>query len=1133
MRGDVPARKPRVWRPRTGDRPLAPRGSVPPPGPDFLALARASAAPVADEPRGGDPDKAAKLEAAVAKEESVRAGAAALRAKSAPLLKIERIEVKLAAAEAATAKAAAAWEKSVEAEVEVAREANVLDAVDALYREALYGGVFTLPVAVRTAVVSARLVPGHSLDPCDPVPGPRPVAVMVVGKHPGEQDVVAGEHFTDTTGGVFAGLVAGQGLEAEARGWYVTALTRHARVDPAADAIPAAHVKNCAPLLFHELAVCRPDFVLCLGPDPAKALLGVKGITVGGSRGEVYDLPVPAANGFPEKTAKLIVMPNPAAVVYDPLALDDVADGFAEFVRVYRGAPPPPPAPPRRHVVLYNEDRLAAVVDEVVARPDGDVVALDCEWHGDWWDDAGYLLSIQFSTRPGEAFVVRLRSEGGAPAFRPNEEAAFVQIRRLCAATPGRVPRVGGHFFRADLPWLLEKAGIDLRDRFAPPATAAETATAGGFDTAYMVHSVFEEGRPYAGGGKDMTLESWAAKLLGTPRYDAPLEAFLAEYRRERKLKKEDLGGYGVVPDDVLDPYAAWDVDATRSLFDVFNGVDGEPGLLDADRYGLNSREAYRTSMAAQSAFLEMEMTGMLVDRERVDALSCAFLGAAERELRELREHVGWESRVDPVTGAVLPGFNPASGPQVRELLFGEGHSGAAVDPATGGPRRLRPEGVETLGLTPVKTTGKRGRAWTKVVEEDADALYKPAADSESLGILGIECEVADRIRRTRFLQKMTSNPLNPPLLGPDGRPIEDADGRFSYSGGFMKHLAGDGRVRTRFYPVETGRCSSSKPNLQNWSSRREGDYARLLGEAYLYPLRTCFHAPEGSVIVKTDLKSAELVAVARQSGDANMIADVARAVLPEDHPDFADMHAARAVAAFKLDCPPTKDGLKAIGKSALRTASKNQLYGTLYGRGIAALVRQCLEEHVRITFEEMTAIHAAFLARYPDVAAYLEEAGARASVPGWATSALGRHRRFAWADNPEVRASAGRSFKNFPIQGLVADVIALWMERLWAARAAHRAAGGPHDFAFMLQLHDELDFLAPAESAGWLAALLKETLAGIEVPVRDLGGARVPGAEPFHFDADVSVYEHWGEALTAADAERLGLDPAFAGGDD
>lgn len=1084
--------------------------AVPPPGPDFLAEARrvSRAEPFDAEARAdylmgcvvsdGEPPHpdldAAWVKKAVSKAEKTRATA---RNKLVKLLKADH---------------------------EAREYARISGDLLELYRYALYSPGFALPVMVKSRQVHAVFVPGSSFDPGDDRPGPRPATVMVVGKHPGSDEVAAGRNLVGAGSLELLDMIRRAGLEEASKSWYVTNLVKHTNIDPSSDAMPVGWAKNCAPLLHTELLICRPDFVLCLGADAAKQLLGEKKLGVAASRNHVFELEIPAFGDAPAKVAKLMLMAHPAVAAHDPLAIHDVREGFEAFAKVLRGEPRARPAiVNRRHVVVYKEDRLRDVVDEILARTDGNVLAMDCEWHGEWWQPEGYLLTVQFSARAGEAFVVRLRSQGGVPAFHPSEEAAFSQLRRLCKSTPERHVRVGGHFFRADLPWLVEKAKLDLRPEFAAPRTPEETRTKGGFDTAYMLHSIFEDRGPFG-------LEEWAVKLLGVHRYDEPIDREIERYcKAEKGRKKSALGGYGMIPDAVLDPYAAMDADVVREMFDVLNGARGLPGLLDRDRYGLDSRAPFRTSQGAQLGFLEMEMTGMLVDRGRVDALVMAFTEAANRELRELQAAVGWEDAIEedgkgrPVK---VPGFNPQSAFQVREILFGEEYSGKGVDAATGRPVRLRPPGVPTMGLTPIKTTGKRSKQWARVVQDEDDDIYSPATDAETMGILGIDCEVANRIRRTKFLQKMLQNPLNPYAVGDDGAALLDGSGFRAYRGGFMKFLCPDGRVRTRFFPVETGRYSSSKPNLQNWSTRREEEYKRLLGPSYLYPLRSCFMAPPGWVIVKTDLKSAELLAVARQANDPQMIADVSLAMLPASDPRYVDQHSAAAVAAFKLDCAPTKAAMQEAGKSALRTAAKNQKFGALYGRGIDALVRQCREEHVDVTREEMEAIQRAFEDRCPFVQDYLDGAAYRSQEPGHLTTALGRHRRSAPSSNMSARGNAERSFKNFPIQGLVADVVSTAMESLYWEREAHRSAGGEHDFRFMLQLHDELDFLVPIP---WFVPLLKGCIEGVEVPVADFDGAPIPNVPTFHFECDVSIYLHWGEKIDPAEAEALGIDLSAA----
>ena len=56
-------------------------------------------------------------------------------------------------------------------------------------------------------------------------------------------------------------------------------------------------------------------------------------------------------------------------------------------------------------IAAVDLDTGEAVVDDIVSRPDGNVIAIDCEWHGEWYHPDAYLRTIQFSAKAGEAFV--------------------------------------------------------------------------------------------------------------------------------------------------------------------------------------------------------------------------------------------------------------------------------------------------------------------------------------------------------------------------------------------------------------------------------------------------------------------------------------------------------------------------------------------------------------------------------------------------------------------------------------------------------------------------------------------------------------------------------------------------------
>src|SRR5262249_4114045 len=124
--------------------------------------------------------------------------------------------------------------------------------------------------------------------------------------------------------------------------------------------------------------------------------------------------------------------------------------------------------------------------------------------------------------------------------------------------------------------------------------------------------------------------------------------------------------------------------------------------------------------------------------------------------------------------------------------------------------------------------------------------------------------------------------------------PDEDSEGEEfnTYERGLPYFLQDNGRVHTHLYQTkETGRASSSRPPLQNLSSKREADYEPIVkgaGQEYQWPLRSIVSFatdPWGHPVVgcEHDLAGAELFMMAVQSVDQKMIDHCQRNVLPEE----------------------------------------------------------------------------------------------------------------------------------------------------------------------------------------------------------------------------------------------------------
>lgn len=808
-------------------------------------------------------------------------------------------------------------------------EASAADLVNHYYRSALYIPGYQLNVVYKNSLRSVRMIPGHLMKVVygadDDERGPVKADVMVIGKLPGKDEADYTINFIGPSGYHFReSLVelAEPGNEDYFLSWYVTNLVKFAHPEPKdGGTLPPAWVKDCLPLLHQELRIVRPKYILCLGSEATTAVLG-RGFNLSNTAGRILEYQIPIGDGSTGQytTAQVITAIHPAAVTRDPDLQPRLLSAIHRFKNLVEGVPTITTDPDLDHRVLKDQAALASVVDEVIASGE-EIIAVDCEWHGDYpTEKNAYLRTIQFSHKAKSAFCVVLRNAGGSVGFSPSIDSAIKELKRLFKPKNGRKVRVAGHFFRADLPWLLS-VGLDLRPEYDAPDHWDLTKDFGGFDTGAAAHAHTEAGQEYK-------LEILAANLLGTPRYDIDLINWKKAYCKENKIKADDLEGYGDCPDEILHPYSMLDACVTRRLVDVYNGIGTKPGLLDSDRYGNNCRKAFWLTQRAALAFLEMEMNGVELDRDKVEQLTRTYIDGQRALLDSLRSNVGW------------PDFNPNSDIHKRELLFGAKYNNRYHP--SGQPVRVRPEGAKSLGLRPLLSTGHRKKSWDDIVKKNDEHNHRPSCDKETLSSLAVISPEVAILRDERFLAQTLRSVLRKPNTDDEGNEERDEQGNLVFDKGLASYVHADGRVRTHYYTtLETGRCSSARPNLQNASAKREADYKRILGSRYTYPLRSILRAAPGNILISADYSGAEVLAMAINAEDATLLDHAQRSALPEDHPDYYDIHSNVAVQTFKLSCAPTKKALKEIGKAHLRVAAKAVFFGYAYGQGPDAAARK------------------------------------------------------------------------------------------------------------------------------------------------------------------------------------------------
>jgi DNA polymerase-1 len=299
------------------------------------------------------------------------------------------------------------------------------------------------------------------------------------------------------------------------------------------------------------------------------------------------------------------------------------------------------------------------------------------------------------------------------------------------------------------------------------------------------------------------------------------------------------------------------------------------------------------------------------------------------------------------------------------------------------------------------------------------------STDSKVLRALRSEHPVVEVIEEWRELSKLLNT-----YLGPLPESIS----------------AADGRLHTHFNQTvaSTGRLSTSSPNLQSIPIRTE------LGRE----IRSAFVAEPGMRLVSADYSQVELRILAHVSGEPKLREAFARG---------DDIHAATAAEVLaKPQAELTKDE---------RNRAKATNFGIIYG--ISAFG---LSEQLDIPREEAQAYIDTYLARFPQVQAFIARTVAQAEEEGEVRTLLGRRRPIPElrASNRQTRSLGERLAVNTVMQGTAADFIKVAMVRIHdRLRQEGRAA------RLVLQVHDELLLEAPEPEVSQVRELVREEMVG------------------------------------------------------
>jgi DNA polymerase-1 len=267
------------------------------------------------------------------------------------------------------------------------------------------------------------------------------------------------------------------------------------------------------------------------------------------------------------------------------------------------------------------------------------------------------------------------------------------------------------------------------------------------------------------------------------------------------------------------------------------------------------------------------------------------------------------------------------------------------------------------------------------------------------------------------------------------------------------------GRVHTSYHQAvaQTGRLSSSDPNLQNIPIRNEEGRR----------IRQAFIAPAGHRILAADYSQIELRIMAHLSGDAGLLAAF--------HGN-QDVHRATAAEVFGL--PPEQVDANQ------RRAAKAINFGLMYGMSAFGLARQ-----LGIARGEAQTYMQRYFERYPGVQAFMQATREAAHRDGFVETLFGRrlYLNEIHSRNQGLRAGAERAAINAPMQGTAADIIKRAMIAVdsWLQPRSAEAR-------MVMQVHDELVFEVRDDCVEAIQAGVRERMmaaAELAVPlVVDIG---------------------------------------------
>jgi len=255
------------------------------------------------------------------------------------------------------------------------------------------------------------------------------------------------------------------------------------------------------------------------------------------------------------------------------------------------------------------------------------------------------------------------------------------------------------------------------------------------------------------------------------------------------------------------------------------------------------------------------------------------------------------------------------------------------------------------------------------------------------------------------------------------------------------------GRVHTTYNQTiaETGRLSSTDPNLQNIPIRTEEGRK----------IRRAFITEPGWVLLSADYSQIELRILAHLSEDPELLSAFQQNL---------DVHRLTAAKIFNIDPQTVTNEQRAIAKTVN--------FGVIYGQTPYGLSSQ-----LKIPQSEAKLYIDQYFQKYQKVKTYRDQVLMTARQTKEVRTLLGRRRHVPDIEhrNQALRQMAERFAFNTVLQGTAADIIKLAMIRLDQKLTSTQSQAG-----LLLQVHDELVVESPQAEIPQVKEMIREAMEGV-----------------------------------------------------